>query len=120
MTRKGKEFLYESFEDRKMAILVGFLCLVYFFVSYLPDFGGVAKILPSWPLPLFGIIALITLIGQAIVWKLFRHFEVKWYRYTAGWILFFCEFGLILFTVTFATWPAYLFYAFLTTPQTHG
>lgn len=117
MANRGKQLLYESFEDRKMAILVGLLCLVYFLVAYIPNWDGIAKIHPSWPMHLFGIIAFLTLVGQLIVWKLFRHFEVKWYQYAAGWILFCAEYGLILFTVTFASWPFYIVYQYLNSPH---
>ena len=113
MMDKGRQLLYESFEDRKMAILVGFFCLIYFLLSYLSDSPWLGKILPPWRFRYLSIIIALTFIGQGIVWKLFRHFEVKWYKYAAGWVLFVCEFGLILFSITFLTWPIYLFANFL-------
>lgn len=118
MTDKTRRLLYESFEDRKMAILVGFLCLIYYAMSYLSESMWLAKILPPWPfLPYLTLVIVLTFIIQLVVWKLFRHFEVKWYKYAAGWVLFICEFGLILFSVTFCTWPFYLFYQYLITPR---
>ncbi len=117
MARKGKQLLYESFEDRPSAILVGLLCLVYFFISYVPENGWIAKILPLWPIRIFGGIAGVTLAAQLIVWKLFRHFDAQSLRDFAVWILFACEFGLILFTILFISWPIYWLYAIFTAPR---
>jgi hypothetical protein len=117
MAREGKQLLFESFEDKKMAMIVGFFCLVYFGVCYFPESGWIAKILPPWPLNLFGIIAFLTLAAQAIVWKLFRHLDPKLSKEPMAWLLFLCEYGLVLFTVTFCTWPIYLFYGYLVPSQ---
>ena len=117
MARKGKQLLYESFEDRPAAIIVGLFCLAYFFVSYIPENGLIAKILPVWPLRIFGIIVGITLIAQLIIWKLFRHFDRQSTRDFAVWILFACEFGLVLFTILFISWPVYWLYTFFMAPR---
>lgn len=115
--KKGKQFLYESFEDRRLAVFVGFLCIIYFGVSYLPETGFIAKILPFWPLSIFGVISGFTFVLQIIVWKKFEHFYPKWYRDSLTWLLLTCEFGLILFTVTFFSWPLYLLYEFIVKPK---
>jgi hypothetical protein len=117
MARKGKQLLYESFEDKRMAILVGIFCLLYVGGCYLPDSLLAGKILPPWPPNLFAILAFTVLLCQAVVWKLFRHFDTKISKEAAAWLLFWGEYGLILFSVTFVSWPIYLFYLYLTQPH---
>ena len=115
MVEKGKRLIYESFEDRKFAIAVGFFCLLYFLLTYLPLDGNVwiAKILPHWPLSIFIYIAGATVILQGIVWKLFHHFYPRWFLNPLTLLLFLCEFGLILFTVMFFSWPVFWLMQFL-------
>ena len=105
--KDNKQIIYESFEDRKSAIVVGILCLLYFFLSYLPETSWLGKILPLWPLKVLGGIAAVTLLIQIMVWKIFRHFYPRWYQHLAGVILFISEFSLLLFSILFFTWPLY-------------
>ena len=106
--------IFQSFEDRKTTLVIGFFCLAYFLISYIPESGGwVARILPPWPLDIFLVLASAVLLSQSLAWKVFRHFEAKWYRSGAAWALFFCEYGLLLFTLTFFSWPFYRLYAFI-------
>ncbi len=117
MAKKDKKILFESFGDRKSAILMGIFCYLYFGVMYLPESDWIAKILPLWPYAILGGLAFLTLIAQAVVWKLFKHYEAGWYRSPMALILFVCEFGLLFFTVLFFSWPLYGLHSLLTTPQ---
>lgn len=113
----GKKSLFQSFEDRRFAVAVGFFCLVYLGIMYLPDNRWIAKILPFWPPAIFAGIAVITFAVQIFVWKLFRHFYSGWWRHFFVSVLFICEFGLLLFFIMFISWPVFGLYKIFTAPM---
>lgn len=114
MGPKDKKLLFESFEDRRSAILVGFFCLLYFGVMYLPESKWIAKILPLWPVSIFGWIAAASFVAEVIVWKAFKHFYPGWYKNGLTYLLFLCEYGLLLFTIIFFSWPLFWLFRFMT------
>lgn len=114
MASSEKKLLFESFEDRRSAVLVGFFCLIYFGIMYLPESQWIAKILPLWPPVIFAWMAAAAFAIQVIVWKAFKHFYSGWYKNWVTYLLFICEYGLILFTITFFSWPLFWLYRFMT------
>ena len=114
MPKSDKEKIWESFEGRKVNILIGFLCFLYFLANYIdPSKQMIANILPPVPSLPFMILILLVFIYQIFTWRMLGFFKGNWYRHWAVFGLLFCEFNLILFVVNFLLWPFYLFYLFL-------
>ncbi len=108
MAKKGKEIIEESFGDRTSVLVVGFLCLVYLGLFYVPGAGWVAKVLPLWPVKVFAGIGVVGFVFQLAVWKIYKHFYPKWYLQPVTLLLLICEFGLLFFSLLFCSWPVYL------------
>ncbi len=105
---KQKASLFESFEDKRMTIAVGLICWIYFLTCYLFETPWIAKVLPLWPLHVFAWIGTVTAAVQITVWRKFRHFHKGWI-FPPSLVLFICEYGLLLFTVLFLSWPIFWF-----------
>ncbi len=112
MAKRGLDWIFASFEDRRMVILIGLICFAHFLLVFIPKNPLMARILPPWPVGIFAFLSAGVLIYQGIVWKVFQLFLPGWYKKPIVWLLFFCEFWVIVFAVTFLTWPLYPVYAF--------
>ena len=119
MSKKGLDWILASFEDQRMVLLVGLLCFAYFLLHFIPDNPVVAEILPPWRFRFFCVLAAGVLIYQGIVWKAFKLFQPGWYKKPYVCLLFFCELCVLVFAVTFLTWPFYGIYAYLIPPKGH-
>ena len=111
--KKGFEKISLYFSDKRMVILIGVLCLVYFLACFLPGDRGIANILP--PLPGLYYVLLGCLIGfyQGMTWKSFQFFQGDWYRHLMTWMLLVSEFALMMFAASLLSWPFYFIYLFL-------
>ena len=115
--KSEKENIFESFRDRRSILIMGLFCLAYFVFFYFVPGAFVAKILPPWRLRHLAVIGMFVLAFQLLSWKLLRHFQKKWYKHAAVWVLFSCEFFLMLFSLTLLTWPVWLFLDYLSKPH---
>ena len=103
---KDKRRIYESFGDSQSLIFLGILAAVYF----IQHFGGGFKLLPPLKGAYYGLLAVIVLTGQIVVWKIFKHFQGHWYKIPMVYVLFVCEYIMLLFVTGFLTWPIYLIF----------
>lgn len=106
--KKGKDLIYEAFRDKKTSVVVGLLCLLYFILLFSSNLGPFAQILPPLPRNVFLVLAVLVLTGQAAVWRMLSLFQPRWFLNFFSLLLFFCEYTLSLFVITFLSWPVYL------------
>ncbi len=106
---KGEKRIKESFENKPFIFIVGLLCGLYFILHLagVLEGGFAAKILPPYEDLVYYCFGGIVFVAQVIIWKLFRHFEGKWYRDPKVFLFFLSEFFLITFTIAFISWPVY-------------
>lgn len=115
--KHGKDWILESFEDRKASVLIGLLCLVYFVDRLFFKGNLIAPILPPWHAPVLLALAGLSLFYQIQSWKKLHHFRQKWYRHPILWLLFCTEFLVVFFAVNLLSWPIYFIYRFVVDPR---
>lgn len=110
---KGIKHILDYFGDSKMVILIGALCFVYFIFHWLPETKLMTKILPPMPGTIYGLLGLGVFIYQMITWRIFKLFQTGSMKNLKSWVLLFCEFCLLFFSVGFLCWPLYFISTFI-------
>ena len=110
--RKGIERILEYFGEGKTIITIGFLCFVYFILHFL-RLGWIGRILPDLPSSTYITFAFGVFGYQIYAWRRLKLFQGNWYKAVTSWVLFFSEFWLILFSVSFLSWPIYFLSTFI-------
>ena len=100
----------DSFEDRKMTLLLGLSAWIYFFYHIAAD-KTATRVLPVMKPLWYGIVFLLVVAAQVAVWIYFKHFnEKKWNRRLIASVYFGCELGVLMFTVSMFLWPIYMMF----------
>ncbi len=103
MGRKGKDIIYDSFEDKRV-LFTGLACLIFLILQFFTEIRPLGKFFPPLSQSAFLMIAGGVFAFQIFAWVLLRHFRGEWYRYPLVYLLFLCEFGQISFSICLASW----------------
>lgn len=108
MNRDTKN-IFTSFDDKPTSILAGLMCGIYLVaqqMGWLAE-GWISRILPPYETEIYWLFAGIVCVGQLVAWKLFKHFQGRWYKDPKVFLFFVSELFLIIFFVAFISWPIY-------------
>lgn len=97
----------DSFEDRKSSYLFGLAAWVYWLYHFFSP-KSASRLLPGAKPIWIAVIFILVFILQIFVWVYFKHFQKKWYLNIRSFIFFFCEMGILTFTLAFILWPVFL------------
>lgn len=105
-----KNKIEDSFEDRRMTLLLGFSFWAYFVYHFTAD-KSATRVLPVMDSLWYVIILFLVLAAQVAVWIYFKHFtEEKWNRKILALGYFLCELGVLYFTICLILWPIFLMF----------
>ena len=110
MKDNSRRNISESFEDIRNVIILGLLSYIYFALHFSPE-EIIKRVLPPMDPIYYGLMAVFVLATQIVVWKFFRHFQGKWFKHPVVYLLFICEYGILLFMAGLVAWPIYLLLA---------
>lgn len=113
MKKTFRQRFFEFSGGNRTVIIGGLLCAVYFFFYFLSGATVGPTILPPLPRIYFKILGLIIFLIQAVVWKILRMFQKGAMTDPFLYILFFCEFSLLMFVAGVFSWLVYVVYQYI-------